>query len=70
MKYVLRNCPSANKAQLEPHAGLLGVGGRDVRGGGVMEEMEPLNSFVSHLCSEFGAGGVFSVMLVGLPHIV
>ena len=23
---------------------------------------EPLNSFVSHLCFEFGAGGVFSEM--------
>ena len=45
VKYVLRNCPSVNKAQLKPHAGSLGAGGREsVRGGGVMEEMEPLNS--------------------------
>lgn len=33
-------------------------------------DQEPLNSFVSHLCSEFGAGGVFSEMLVGLSLIV
>lgn len=36
----------------------------------VPRDQEPLKSFVSHLCFEFGAGGVFSVMLVGLSHTV